>query len=242
MAEVLNQIFAAGAPLFQTRLQFEVYQTRNGGPILTRTNQQGPFALIEFTDALPRARLFTDWQVAAYDPARMETWTNQLRRVFPPGQPLALDALATNDLATLALLTRKTFDPTATVLLAEPLSISPTTNAPPGSVDYVSYTPKHIVFETQSAVPAVLLLNDKYDPNWQVTVDGQPRPCCVQYLMRLAVRRGPSRGIQFAPPRPALRRLARLLGGLFLGSSSYPAAARNLEHILADARGGNAQA
>ncbi len=227
MAEVLNQIFAAGAPLFQTRLQFEFYQTRNGGPILTRTNQQGPFALIEFTDALPRARLFTDWQVAAYDPARMETWTNQLRRVFPPGQPLALDALATNDLATLALLTRKTFDPTATVLLAEPLSISPTTNAPPGSVDYVSYTPKHIVFETQSAVPAVLLLNDKYDPNWQVTVDGQPAALLrCNYLMRgVAVPAGDHRvEFQFAPPRgPLYVSLAAIaLGGLFLGILIIP--------------------
>jgi len=124
-------------------------------------------------------------------------------------------------------LTRKTFDPTATVLLAEPFSISPTTNAPPGSVDYVSYTPKHIVFETQSAVPAVLLLNDKYDPNWQVTVDGQPAALLrCNYLMRgVAVPAGAHRvEFQFAPPRgPLYVSLAAIaLGGLFLGILIIP--------------------
>jgi uncharacterized membrane protein YfhO len=34
-------------------------------------------------------------------------------------------------------------------------------------------------------VPAVLLFNDKHDPNWKVWVDGQPAPLLkANYLMR----------------------------------------------------------
>jgi hypothetical protein len=30
------------------------------------------------------------------------------------------------------------------------------------------------VFDTKDDAPSVLLLNDKFDPNWRVTVDGKP--------------------------------------------------------------------
>lgn len=227
LADVLNQGFDAEEQRFHTRLRFEFYQTRDGGPILTRTNSQGAFALIEFTGTLPRAKLYTDWQVATHDPERIETWTNNLRRVFPPGYPLALDSLATNDLATLEWLARKSFDPAAAVLLAEPLPVAPVTNAPPGTVRHVSYTPKHIVLETQSAAPAVLLLNDKHDPNWRVTVDGQPAELLrCNYLMRgVAVPAGEHRvEFQFAPPRgPFFVSLAAIaLGFLLLGVLMFP--------------------
>ena len=33
---------------------------------------------------------------------------------------------------------------------------------------------RHIVFAANATAPSVLLLNDKYDPNWHVTVDGKP--------------------------------------------------------------------
>ena len=44
----------------------------------------------------------------------------------------------------------------------------------PGTVDFTSYSPKHIVFSAQAATPSVLLLNDRFDPNWRVFVDGKP--------------------------------------------------------------------
>ena len=58
-------------------------------------------------------------------------------------------------------------------------------------MEYSSYAPKHIVLNAKAAAPAVLLLNDKYDPNWKVLVDGKPAPLLrCNYVMR---------GVQLAP-------------------------------------------
>jgi uncharacterized membrane protein YfhO len=38
----------------------------------------------------------------------------------------------------------------------------------------VSYEPKHIVLKTRAPEATVLLLNDKYDADWHVLVDGKP--------------------------------------------------------------------
>ena len=48
------------------------------------------------------------------------------------------------------------------------------TNENPGTVEYKSYAPKNIVLDAKADAPAVLLLNDKFDPHWQVFVDGKP--------------------------------------------------------------------
>jgi hypothetical protein len=185
LVNLLNQGFDSGKQRFKSVMQFDFYQDRQGGPILIRTNENGRYAIIEFTGALPRAKLYTDWQAVSYDPTRVKEWTDSFRKIFPPNYPLPLDSLGTNDLATLELLARASFDPTKSVLLAEPVKTIPTTNAQPGNVDYVSYSPKHIVLKTRSTSPTVLLLNDRYDPAWQVTIDGKPAPLLrCNYLMR----------------------------------------------------------
>ena len=140
---------------FRPVMLFEFFQTREGGPILARTNSAGPFALFEFTGALPRAALYSHWQVN------------------------------TNDDATLKLLASPEFDPAQTVLVAEPLPASTAANQSAGSVEFVSYAPTHITLKAQVATPAVLLLNDRYDPKWKVTVDGKPAPLLrCNYVMR----------------------------------------------------------
>lgn len=185
LVNFLNQEFDQGKQRFKPRILFEFYQDRRGGPILTRTNTSGPYALIEFTGALPRAKLYTDWQAVPYDPARVKQWADGLRKSYPPNYPMPIDSLGTNDQATLELLTRASFDPAQTVLLAEPLKVTPSTNAQPGTVEYTSYSPKHIVLKTRATAPSVLLLNDRYDPAWQVLVDGKPTPLLrCNYLMR----------------------------------------------------------
>jgi hypothetical protein len=220
LVSILNQAFDPELQRFQPILAFELYQERRGGPILTRTNANGPFAIIEFAGALPRAKLFTDWKVAPYDAARIQAWTDGIRQVFPPDYPLAFDSVATNDLATLELLTRASFDPLQTVLLAGPIELTPITNATPGSVEYVSYQRKHIVLKTKSAAPGVLLLNDKYDPNWTVAVSGQPAKLLrCNYLMRGVVVPAGEHTVefQFRPPTTSLYvSLAMLLLGAAL--------------------------
>lgn len=120
------------------------------------TNGPGQFALIEFTGALPRAKLFTQWLAT------------------------------TNDTETLSLLTNSLFKPHETVVVAASLPAAtnaPATND--GDVKIVSYAPKRVQLEAKATAPSVLLLNDKHSPNWKVTVDGQPATLLrCNYLMR----------------------------------------------------------
>jgi hypothetical protein len=143
---------------FTQVMAFELYQREAGGPILTRTNSTGPFAVFEFTGALPRAKLYSDWQVN------------------------------TNDQATLTELANKTFDPAQTVLVTGPLPVVKTaagTNRNAGTVEFGSYAPKHVKLRAQAQSSGVLLLNDKYDPNWKVVVDGKPGTLLrCNYIMR----------------------------------------------------------
>ena len=109
--------------------------------------ENGNYALFEFTGALPRAKLYSHWQIS------------------------------TNDNATLQTLASTNFDAWQTVLVSSPLPIIPapnTTNENSGTVEFKSYAPKDIVFDAKANAPSVLLLNDKFDPNWQVLVDGKP--------------------------------------------------------------------
>jgi hypothetical protein len=114
----------------------------------------GPFALFEFTGALPRAKLYTRWQVN------------------------------TNDQATLGTLASQQFDPEQTVVVDTPIPASSAgTNA--GNVAFVSYAPKDIRFKAEAAGPSVLLLNDRFDQNWKVFVDGNPQPLLrCNFIMR----------------------------------------------------------
>ena len=120
-------------------------------------NDNGNYALFEFTGALPRAKLYSNWQVN------------------------------TNDQAVLKTLADLNFDPAKTVLVSTPQKNLPavTTNENSGTVEFKSYAPKHLVFAANAAAPSVLLLNDKYDPHWSVTVDGKPAELLrCNFLMR----------------------------------------------------------
>jgi hypothetical protein len=186
LVNLLNQAYDPEQKRFSTELLFELYQDRAAGPILARTNQTGPFAIMKFGGALPRASLFHQWRVAPFD-TNTTVWLGDLRKLFPPDYPFIFDSVPTNDIATIELMTRKSFDPQQTVLLAEPLPAMPTaaTNLAPGSVEYVSYAPKQIVLKAQATAPSVLLLNDKFDPGWRVTVNGAAAPLLrCNYLMR----------------------------------------------------------
>jgi len=117
----------------------------------------GPFALMRFTGALPRARLYGNWLVD------------------------------TNPASTLEKLSSPNFDPAETVLVSSPppASPAPIPNTDAGSVHIVSYEPKRVLLRADAKVPSVLLLNDKFDPNWIVTVDGKPESLLhCNYIMR----------------------------------------------------------
>lgn len=154
-------------------------------------SESGPFAVIEFTGALPRTKLFNSFQVM------------------------------TNDAATLALLRSPAFDPAQTVLLAEtPANLVSSTDAAPGEAAITSYAPKHIVVKSKSAAAGVLLLNDRWHPDWKVTVDGQPAELLrANFIMRgVAVPAGEHMvEFRFQPPHGTLWvSLSALGGGLVL--------------------------
>jgi hypothetical protein len=109
-------------------------------------NDNGDYALIEFVGALSRVKLYSNWQVN------------------------------TNDQAVLKTLTDRNFNPAGTVLVSTPQPGLPAvaTNQNSGTVEFKSYAPKNIVLDAKAGAPSVLLLNDKFDPHWQVFVDGKP--------------------------------------------------------------------
>jgi hypothetical protein len=141
----INQQLDPELHRFKPHTTFELYQKTADGPILVRTNSTGPFALIEFTGALPRAKLYSNWQVS------------------------------TNDMTTLQQLTSTNFNPAQTVLVDGQLPTAPDNLASQnaGTVTFKSYAPKRIVLEADAAKPSVLLLNDRYDPQWNIWVDGR---------------------------------------------------------------------
>lgn len=123
---------------------------------------EGPYAVLEFNGALPRAKLYSQWSVNTNDTAVLD-------RLFAP-----------------------TFDPQTEVIVDSAIAAPPadSTNAP-GTVEFVAYAPKRIVLKAEVKTPAVLLLNDRYDANWQVRVDGQPAPLLRANFIMRAVRLEP---------------------------------------------------
>jgi len=149
---VLNTQLDPGKERFRIAQRFDITAKPNvthptGLEDLTATtNADGDLALFEFTGALPRVKLYSNWQVD------------------------------TNDEAALKTLVDPSFDPSQKVLVATPPKDWPAaaTNANTGSVEYQSYAPVDFVLKARATAPSILLLNDKYDPNWSVTVDGKP--------------------------------------------------------------------
>jgi hypothetical protein len=161
------------AQLFNIGLKPGIVQYNGDSSELTAySDTNGPYALIEFTGALPRAKLYTDWQTNT-DAELNGFTTNNLS----PVDAVMFGEAGTNGLITLKKLESPAFDPEKTVLIDAPPPGSnppPSTSGDAGTVEFESYAPKRIVLDVDAAAPAVLLLNDHYDPNWHVTLDGQP--------------------------------------------------------------------
>jgi hypothetical protein len=165
-----------------------------------------------------------------------------VRKLVPKDWGDALAHQSTNDQATLQELTSPAFDPEQTVLLASPLPApapASATNQDAGTVDFDSYAPKHVVLKADAKAPAILLLNDSYDPNWQVTVDGKPGTLLrCNYLMRaVQLAQGPHTvEFRFVPPnRPLYVSLAAIalgcgLIGILIFSMPKPPASEGVRN------------
>jgi hypothetical protein len=164
--------------------------------------EEGPCALYEFGGALPRAKLYTNWQVSA------------------------------DDDETLKQLDSPAFNPAQKVFVASPLPApaAANPNQSAGTVDFTSYAPKHIVLRAKAAAPSVLLLNDRFDPGWRVTVDGKPAELLrCNYVMRGVQVPPGEHQIEFRFTAPLTALVISVLGLalgvgllLFLGFSHKP--------------------
>ncbi|MCI0744084.1 MAG: YfhO family protein [Verrucomicrobia subdivision 3 bacterium] len=126
--------------------------------LTVQAKPDGPIALFELTTALPRAKLYTQWQ------------------------------LSTNTPETLRKLADESFDPHGTVLLSEPLPAAQppaTTNAAPGTVEITGYVPKQMELRASATAPSILMTTDKHDPDWKVRVNGREEKLLrLNYTMR----------------------------------------------------------
>lgn len=161
--------------------------------LTTVTDTNGDYALFEFTGALPRAKLYSNWQVS------------------------------TNGETTLRTLASPDFHPKETVLVSTPLPDSPGINSPAksaGTVAFKSYAPKDIVLTAHANEPSVLLLNDEFDPNWRALVDGKPAPIFrCNFIMRGVFLNPGSHTVEFQfslPHKPLYITLAAMGVGIIL--------------------------
>jgi hypothetical protein len=160
--------------------------------VTAMATNHGDYAIFEYTAALPRAKLYSNWLVS--------TNTSEI-----------LQALAS-----------QYFDPEKTVLLTGPVPNVPdrSTGNNSGTVDFKSYSPKDIVLAAQADKPSVLLLNDKSDPDWHVYVDGQSAPILrCNFIMRGVYLMPGSHAVEFRyeePHGPLNVTLATMFAGFFM--------------------------
>jgi len=121
-------------------------QVEDAGDLTVKTNSQGSLALIEFTRALPRAKLFANWQIME-DSAVLQTLAS------PQFDPEKTVLVAKDEPAL-------------------PVPAHPDSDA--GTVEITHYASRDMVLQADAKIPAVLLLNDHTGDYWNVWLDQKP--------------------------------------------------------------------
>jgi hypothetical protein len=172
---------------------------QDAGDLTIQTNGQGALALIEFTRALPRAKLFANWQVMEdqtalqtlaspqFDPEKSVLVAKDTPVPPPPGQP----------------------------------------EADPGTVEISQYASTDLILQADAKSPAVLLLNNHVGDYWNVWLDKKPGAMLrCNYIMQ-GVFVPPGRHtieFRYEPPRKMLyTSLAAFALGILLGGYAFAA-------------------
>lgn len=189
--EMFNDLFDPVARRFKVVLPYGLMQ-KAGAPSSDRLlspaevaqwytvkpDPQGQLALIEFTGALPRASLYTQWETLGSD-------REVLSRLISPS-----------------------FDPSTTVILSDPVAeIKPTKDVQRGDVSFVKYSAKQVTLKTKAETSQVLLLNDRWHEKWEVTIDGHPAKLMrANFIMRGVVVPAGEHAVEFQyrPPTSTL--------------------------------------
>jgi hypothetical protein len=194
--DLLNEKAGPDRGSFQIRALFNlekkpgINQVADVGDITVVEGQRGSYALIDFTNALPRVKLFSNWQVP------------------------------TNDDAALATLVSREFDPMKTALVsketpAPQAPTAPTSDA--GTATITQYHPKFVQIKADVKVPSILLLNDRTAPDWKVRIDRKPGKILrCNYIMRGVFLSPGTHTIEFRY-RPSLKTLYVTLCAFVVG-------------------------
>jgi hypothetical protein len=143
--------------LFELAAKPGVTQVEDGGDVTPQFNDKGPLALVELTNALPRAKLYSHWQTLEEN-AALETLASPN---FNARQTVLVDK--------------------ETPVAQQPGP--PLADA--GSAAFTDYSPKDIKLQAAAKVASVLLLNERTAPAWRVWVDDKPAALLrCNYLMR----------------------------------------------------------
>lgn len=161
----LDRLFAKGQPVFRPAFGFDLAPKPGaaaGGvtldDITAVPNATGQYAIFENTHALPRVRLFTRWESV------------------------------TNDVAAVERLKDPSLDIGTTLVLDTPTSsIQPSPNAPAATASIRKWSPTRITVGTESSAAGILMLNERWHPDWQVSVDGVPAELLRANLLMRAV-------------------------------------------------------
>ncbi len=156
----------------------------------TVEDPNGELAVIEYMDALPRAKLYSNWQVN------------------------------TNDDETLQIIGSQGFNPHQTVLVANPISAPATANAgqPAGTVEInPNYKSKRVELQADVKVPSVLLLTERYNPQWRVEVDDKPAALLRCNFVERGVYLEPGKHKVVFRFVPSMTTFYTSLAGVFLG-------------------------
>ena len=113
------------------------------------SSDKGQYALIDYTNALPRAKLYASWQT----PTNGDALHTLASHEFDPQQSVLVSSDST---------------------LSQPSSDS---KADPGTVSIDDYLPKRIQMSADVKAPSILLFNDRTDPLSWLRVRGWPAKC-----------------------------------------------------------------
>jgi hypothetical protein len=204
LAELLNK-FTLPANSFRTILRMDIIQKpgvtqwEDFGDTTVKTNSQGTLALMEFTRALPRAKLFANWQVME-DAAALRTLASSQ---FDP-------------------------EKTVLVAKDTPLAQAPgQPDADPGTVGITQYKSKDLILQADAKTPAVLLLNDHTSDFWNVWIDQKPGAVlrCNDIMQGVFLQPGRHTiEFRFQPPQKILYTSLTAFGlGILLGGYVFVA-------------------
>jgi hypothetical protein len=159
----LNNQIDPGRQRFRIVDTYDIATKPNSPPVAHLDNltakltPNGKYAVFEFTGALPRVKLYANWQVNTNKPETLERLADP---VFDPERELIVAGGPTSSMPAGAF-------------------------QEAGTAQITSYSPKDLSIKAEARVECTLLLNDRFDPNWIARVDGKPAEILrCNYLMR----------------------------------------------------------